>query len=190
MVSSSISKILFYLISITTPPNNLEKLHKIDMRGQSNESFQTKHAKWINMWNNCRELTLSGRSMHGPLFHSREYMEWYMANSIYLLLVSQILKDSCRQPKPPSEPTFPAATNYNHPQHDHYRHSFVTTIEYYQPQQEPYRHSFTIEEFNTSQPQPVMDDRKQSCAFTSTDFLSNLFGVNLNTSASANNYMQ
>jgi len=35
-----------------------------------------------------------------------------------------------------------------------------------------------------------MDDIRQSIVFDSTDFLSNLFGVNLNTHPSANDYMQ
>jgi len=76
-----------------TPPNNLEKLHKIDMRGRHGENWQTKHVRWINTWNNCRELTLIGPPIHGPLFHNRDYIEWYMANSIYFLSVSHLLND-------------------------------------------------------------------------------------------------
>jgi len=34
---------------VLTSPNNLDKLHKIDMRERSDENWQTKHAKWINM---------------------------------------------------------------------------------------------------------------------------------------------
>jgi len=78
---------------VPAPPNNLEKLHKIDMRGRHDKNWQTKDARWINMWNNRCELTLTGRPIHGPLFHSREYMEWYMANSIYFLLVPHLLND-------------------------------------------------------------------------------------------------
>ena len=44
----------------------------------------------------------------------------------------QLLNDSRTQQKPPSEPTFPAATNYNNEQHDPYRHSFAAAINYYQ----------------------------------------------------------
>jgi len=62
-----------------------------------------------------------------------------MINSIYFLPVPQLLNDSRTQQKPPSEPTFPAATNYNNEQHDPYRHSFAATTNYYQSQQEPYR---------------------------------------------------
>jgi len=58
--------------------------------------------------------------MHGPLFHSREHMEWYMANSIYFLLVPQLLNNLRTQQKPPLEPTFSTATNYNNEQHDPY----------------------------------------------------------------------
>ena len=77
---------------VPAPLNNLEKLHKIDM-GRHDKKWQTKHVRWINMWNNCRELTLIDRPIHGPLFHSREYMEWYMANSIYFLSVPHLLND-------------------------------------------------------------------------------------------------
>jgi len=35
-----------------------------------------------------------------------------------------------------------------------------------------------------------MDDKRQSFASTSIDFVSNLFGVNLNTPPPANDYMQ
>jgi len=35
-----------------------------------------------------------------------------------------------------------------------------------------------------------MDDRRQSFAYSSTDFFFNLFGVYLNTSSSANDHMQ
>jgi len=90
------------------------------MWGRSDENWHTKHAKWINMCNNRHKLMLIGRPMHGPLFHSREYMKWYIANSIYLLLVLQLLNDSCTHRKPPPDPTFLAAANYNNEQHDPY----------------------------------------------------------------------
>jgi len=64
---------------VSAPPNNLEKLHKIDMRRRYDEIWQTKHARWINMWNNRRKLTLTSHLIHGPLFHNREYMKWYIS---------------------------------------------------------------------------------------------------------------
>jgi len=101
------------------------------------------------MWNNRRELTLTGRPIHGPLFHSREYMEWYVANSIYFLSMPHILNDPRAQQNLPSEPTFPITSNYDHPQEDPCRHSFAAATDYYPPQQEPYRHSLASEQFNT-----------------------------------------
>ena len=142
---------------VPAPPNNLEKLHKIDMRGRHDENWQTKHARWINMWNNHRELTLTGRPIHRPLFHSKEYMEWYMVNSIYFLLVSHLLNDPRTQQNQPPGHTFPPTSNYNHSQEDPCRHSFATATDYYSPQQQPHRHSFASEQFNTPQRQPMMD---------------------------------
>jgi len=54
--------------------------------------------------------------------------------------MSQLLNDPQTQQNPQPKPTFPIATNYNHPQEDPYRHFFVAAIDYYQPQQELYRH--------------------------------------------------
>jgi len=142
------------------------------------------------MWNNRRELTLTGRPIHGPLFHSREYMEWYMANSIYFLSVPHLLNDPRTQQNPPPKHTFPPTSDYNHPQENPCRHSFPTATDYYPPQQQPHRHSFAYEQFNTPQRQPTMDDRRQSFASSSTDFFDNLFGADLNTPPSANDHMQ
>jgi len=142
------------------------------------------------MWNNRHELTLIGDPVHGPLFHSRECMEWYMANSIYFLLVSHLLNDSRTQLNPPPEHTFPLTSNYNHPQEDPCRHSFAAATDYYPPQQQLYRHSFASEQFNTPQWKPIMDDRRQSIVSSSTDFFYNLFRTYLNTPPSANDHMQ
>ena len=87
-------------------------------------------------------------------------------------------------------PHSPATSNYNHSQEDLYRHSFVIVIDYYLSQQEPYRHSFTFEQFNTHQRQSIMDDRRQSFVSNSIDFFYNLFGADLNTLPSTNDYMQ
>ena len=119
---------------VPVPLNNLKKLHKIDMRGRHDENWQTKYARWINMYNNRRELTLTSRPIHGPLLHSTEYMEWYMANSIYVLLVSHLLNDPQTQQNPPPETTFSATSNYNHPKEDPCRHSFAAATNYYPPQ--------------------------------------------------------
>ncbi|XP_029128999.1 protein MAIN-LIKE 1-like [Cajanus cajan] len=78
---------------VPSPPNNLDNLHNIDMRGRQDENWVTRHAQWIDIWNNRREHTLMGHPMQGPLFHTREYMEWYMANSIYFLSVPRLLQD-------------------------------------------------------------------------------------------------
>jgi len=46
------------------------------------------------------------------------------------------------------------------------------------------------EQFNIPQRQPIIDDRRQSFASSSTDFFYNLFGADLNTPSSANDHMQ
>ena len=48
----------------------------------------------------------------------------------------------------------------------------------------------TSEKFNTPQQQPIMDNRRQSFASSSTDFFYNLFEPYLNTPSSANDHMQ
>ena len=59
---------------IPEEPNNLDYLHKLDMRGREDENSVCKHAQWIEVWKNRRELTLNGLLMLGPLVHTSEYM--------------------------------------------------------------------------------------------------------------------
>jgi len=50
------------------------------------------------------------------------------------LSVLHLLNDPRTQQNPPPVPTFPATSNYSHPQEDHFRHSFVAATDYYLPQ--------------------------------------------------------
>jgi len=55
------------------------------------------------MWNNRHELTLTGRPIHGPLFQSREYMEWYVHDkfNIFFFSVPHLLNDPGTKQNPP-----------------------------------------------------------------------------------------
>jgi len=63
------------------------------VRGRQDENWVTRHAQWIEVWNNRRDLTLNGLSMLGPLQHTMEYMSWYISNSFLYLSVPQMLND-------------------------------------------------------------------------------------------------
>jgi len=78
---------------IPEEPNNLNHLHKLDMRGRQDENWVTRHAQWIHVWNNRHDLTLTGVPMLGPLQHTMEYMSWYTSNSCLYLSVPQMLND-------------------------------------------------------------------------------------------------
>ncbi|KOM37275.1 hypothetical protein LR48_Vigan03g065600 [Vigna angularis] len=63
------------------------------MRGSQDENWVTRHSQWIDMWNNRRQLTLSGIPVLGPLVHTSEYMSWYFENAILFLSIPQMLND-------------------------------------------------------------------------------------------------
>ena len=87
-------KLQFWLSQeIPEEPNNLDHLHKLDMRGRQDENWVTRHAQWIEVWNNRHDLTLNGLPMLGPLQHTIEYMSWYISNSFLYLSVPQMLND-------------------------------------------------------------------------------------------------
>jgi len=73
--------------------NNLDHLHKLDMKGIQDENWVTRHAQWIEVWKNRSELTLNGLPMLGPLVHTSKYMSWYISNSCLFLSVQQMLND-------------------------------------------------------------------------------------------------
>jgi len=55
---------------IPKEPNNLDHLHKLDMKGRQDENWITRNAQWIKIWNNRCNLTLNGLPMLGPLQHT------------------------------------------------------------------------------------------------------------------------
>ncbi|XP_020208668.1 uncharacterized protein LOC109793607 [Cajanus cajan] len=154
---------------VPSPPNNLDNLHNIDMRGRQDENWVTRHAQWIDIWNNRREHTLMGHPMQGPLFHTREYMEWYMANSIYFLSVPRLLQDPRTHQQRRTSTTFETGRTSMRSHEETGQH--VSNPQYVTPEQN-------------------IIDRRHSFATTSEDFFTNLFGVDFRTPSSAQSYMQ
>jgi len=102
---------------IPEEPNNLDHLHKLDMRGRQDENWVTRHAQWIEVWNNQHDLTLNGLPMLRPLQHTIEYMSWYISNSFLYLSIPQMLNDP-RMHR--------ASTSANVPPPQQTRHDFNT----------------------------------------------------------------
>ena len=50
---------------IPDPPRNMNKLHKIDMRGQTDTNWAEKHAKWIRYWQRRQSMVLQGNRLKG-----------------------------------------------------------------------------------------------------------------------------
>ncbi|KAL2348422.1 hypothetical protein Fmac_002422 [Flemingia macrophylla] len=137
------------------------------MRGRHDENWALTHAKWIDIWNNRADLTLIGHPVQGPLFHTRDYMQWYMTNSIYFLSVPPPLQDPRTSHQQLRPTTFETGTSSTPPQ----------------------RHAPLFHESQTT-PEANIIQRRHSIATTSEDFYSNLFGVDFGTPSSAHDYMQ
>ncbi|BAT96203.1 hypothetical protein VIGAN_08310300 [Vigna angularis var. angularis] len=136
-------------------PNNLDDLHKVDMKGKQDENWGTRHAQWIDVWNNRRDLTLTGIPVLGPLIHTSEYMSWYFENAILFLSVPQMLND----PR---------------------MHRALTSTHLHSPE---YHHSRDHE--NTHHAEASMDARRHSLSSFSNLGMPSLFGTYAPTTPSA-----
>ncbi|KAL2344326.1 hypothetical protein Fmac_005611 [Flemingia macrophylla] len=137
------------------------------MQRRQDENWALTHVEWIDIWNNRGDLRLMGHPVQGPLFHTRYYMQWYMANSIYFLSVPPLLQDPRTSHQQLRPTTFETGTSSTSPQRQ--------APLFHEPQ--------TIPEAN-------IIERRHSIATTSEDFYSNLFGVDFVTPSSAQEYIQ
>ncbi|KAF1883225.1 hypothetical protein Lal_00030328 [Lupinus albus] len=63
---------------IPQDPINLQKQHKMDLRGKNDYNWQQKHDQWIQIWNHREDYVMNGLPNVQPLYHYSEYMQWYL----------------------------------------------------------------------------------------------------------------
>ncbi|CAL0312232.1 unnamed protein product [Lupinus luteus] len=63
---------------IPADPINLEKQHKMDLRGKNDYNWPEKYNDWIQIWNNRNNYIVIGMPANQPLYHYSEYMQWYL----------------------------------------------------------------------------------------------------------------
>ncbi|CAL0313458.1 unnamed protein product [Lupinus luteus] len=63
---------------IPADPVNLEKQHKMDLRGKNDYNWLEKHNEWIQIWNNRNDYIVTGMPANQPLYHYSDYMQWYL----------------------------------------------------------------------------------------------------------------
>lgn len=149
---------------IPVDPMNLDQLHEIDMRSNHYNDRKEYHAGWINIWKNKLNDVLTGNWIEGVVTHTPEYMKWYRQNTISFLSIVQQLND-------------PRTTN---------THNVARTTA------EEIHFSVPHPQSTFCSPEPVHQTFGQPCeSFNATnpDWMTNLFGVNLNTPNSAAAYV-
>ncbi|KAF1899190.1 hypothetical protein Lal_00019312 [Lupinus albus] len=62
---------------IPQDPINLQKQHKMDLRGKNDYNWQQKHDQWIQIWNHREDYVMNDLPNVQPLYHYSEYMQWY-----------------------------------------------------------------------------------------------------------------
>ncbi|KAF1898501.1 hypothetical protein Lal_00032081 [Lupinus albus] len=63
---------------IPQDPINLQKQHKMDLRGKNDYNWQQKHNQWIQIWNHREDYVMNGLPNVQPSYHYSEYMKWYL----------------------------------------------------------------------------------------------------------------
>ncbi|KAF1881901.1 hypothetical protein Lal_00038543 [Lupinus albus] len=63
---------------IPQDPINLQKQHKMDLRGKNDYNWQQKHDQWIQIWNHREDYVMNGLPNVQHLYHYSEYMQWYL----------------------------------------------------------------------------------------------------------------
>ena len=74
---------------ISNPPKNMDKLHKVDMRGRIDVDWAEKHSKWIRLWREKTSMVVVGQPKHDHFVHSVTDMEWYRTNLITFIGIEQ-----------------------------------------------------------------------------------------------------
>ena len=81
---------------IPSPPNIDDKLHSIDLRGQTEHDWDVKMLPFIHEWNIRDRRVVNAPLLMEPLHHRSEYMQWYTRHtrrwiSTMVLLLGQRL---------------------------------------------------------------------------------------------------
>ncbi|KAF1876187.1 hypothetical protein Lal_00006818, partial [Lupinus albus] len=63
---------------IPQDPINLQKQHKMDLRGKNDYNWQQKHDQWIQIWNHREDYVMNGLPNVQHLYHYSQYMQWYL----------------------------------------------------------------------------------------------------------------
>ncbi|KAF1860134.1 hypothetical protein Lal_00033730 [Lupinus albus] len=63
---------------ITKNPINLEKQHKMNLRGKNDYNWPQKHDQWIQVWNNLKNYVVNGSLDVQHLYQYSQYMQWYL----------------------------------------------------------------------------------------------------------------
>ncbi|KAF1894958.1 hypothetical protein Lal_00022453 [Lupinus albus] len=64
--------------SIPQDPINLQKQHKMDLRGKNDYKWQQKHDQWIQIWNHREDYVMNGLPNVQHLYHYSQYKQWYL----------------------------------------------------------------------------------------------------------------
>ncbi|KAF1868692.1 hypothetical protein Lal_00036130 [Lupinus albus] len=63
---------------IPQDPINVQKQHKMDLRGKNDYNWQQKHDQWIQIWNHREYYVMNGLPSVQLLHHYSQYMQWYL----------------------------------------------------------------------------------------------------------------
>ncbi|RZB69201.1 Serine/threonine-protein phosphatase 7 long form-like [Glycine soja] len=160
---------------IPNPPRNMDKLQKIEMRGRTDTNWAKKHAKWIRYWQQRQSMVLQGQPIIGHTKHSQEYMAWYQSNTIIFLNMQSPMNFETGQSS--------RATNIVQPECNPTYTPIPPMTDYIPPTYTPISPMTDYAFPSTSN----MD--YTSLIVQPDDFLSNVFGTDCGTLASAREYM-
>lgn len=181
---------------IPQDPVNLDNVHAIDKRGQQYTNWKEYHEMWIPYWEKRHQFILQGPRCEGQLLPSKEYMTWYINNSRPILSTNDDLQDPRNRPLPDIPQHNVSSQQFDFPLPRQRRRRVVRSrirqstpdIDESGMQQESHDIPEASSSQFTSQHQTINDEISPQPA-TGDDFISNLFGVNVETPSSANEYM-
>lgn len=171
-------------------PENLDKLHNLDMRGNADENWIVRHGRFIQSWDGRGDAVITGQSLQGKPINTQEYMMWLTTNSRLYLSINQNLLDprgsgavNDREEAPTRQ-----ATQSRHRSRS--RHATPTPSTFEDSEEHmPHRHSVSFpptyqhyEAANQSvEYTPVQDHHRYSTASYDQDFLGPLLSPDYNT---------
>lgn len=78
---------------IPPPPENLDNLHDLDLRGNAEENWLVRLGQFIHCWDDKEQAVITGHSLQRKPINTEEYMMWLTTNSRLYLSINQQLME-------------------------------------------------------------------------------------------------